>query len=217
MTEIDCCNYLKTLKLPRLTDDECRLCEGELTKRECWEALQTMGNNKNPGNDGLSKEFYVCSFNEIHSYLLRALNMSFREGQLSSSLRQAVIFLIEKKDKGKRFLKNWRPISLINVDAKIVSKAIALRIKKVIGKLVHCDQTAYVCNRNIGESVRLINDILEYTDENDIEAILFSADFEKTFDSVEHSFIISILRAFGFGPDLFSGLKRFLKMQKVVS
>ena len=56
-----------------------------------------------------------------------------------------------------------------------------------------------MCNRNIGESVRLTNDILEYTDENHIDAILFSSDFEKAFDSVEHSFIISTLRAFGFG------------------
>ena len=60
-TETDCYNYLKALKLPRLTDDESRLCKGELTKRECWEALPTMGNNKSPGNDGLSKEFYVFS------------------------------------------------------------------------------------------------------------------------------------------------------------
>ena len=140
-----------------------------------------MGNNKSPGNDGLSKEFYVCFFNEVHSYLLQSLNTSFREGQLSRTQTQAVIVLIEKKDKDKRFLKNWSPISLINVDAKIASKA--LRIKKVIGKLVHWDQTAYVGNRNMGESVRLISDILEYTDENDIEVILFSADFEKAFDS----------------------------------
>ena len=116
---------------------------------------------------------------------------------------------MEKNYKDKRFLKNWRPISLINVDAKIASKAIALRIKKVIGKLVHCEQTAYVGDRNIGESVRLINDILEYTNENDIEAILFSADFEKAFDSVEHSFIISTLRAFGFGPDFIQWVKTF--------
>ena len=200
-TETDCSNYLKAPNLPRLTDDECRLCEGGLTKRECWEALQTMGNNKSPGKDGLPKEFYVSFFNEIHSYLLQALNMSFREGQLSSSQRQAVIVLIEKKDKDKRFLKNWRPMSLINVDAKIASKAIALRIKKVIGNFIHCDQTAYVCKRNIGESVRLINDILEYIDENDIEAILLSADFGKAFDSFEHSFVISTFRAFGFGLD----------------
>ena len=58
-----------------------------------------MGNNKSPGNDGLCKEFCVCFFNEVHSYLLQVLNMSFREGQLSSSQRQAVIVLTEKKDK----------------------------------------------------------------------------------------------------------------------
>ena len=137
--------------------------------------------------------------------------MFFREGQLFSSQRQAVIVLIERKDKDKRFVKNWKPIFLINVDDKIASKTIALRIKKVIAKLVHCDQTAYVCNRNIGESVRLINNILEYTDENNIEAILFSADFEKAFDSVEHSFIISTLRAFGFGYALLQWAETFLK------
>ena len=152
-------------------------CEGELTMRECWEAFQTIGNNKSPGSDGISNEFYVCFFNEIHSYLLQALNMSFRKGQLSSSQKQAVSILIEEKD--KCFLKNWRPISLINVDAKIASKAIALRIKKVIRNLVHCDQTVHLCEKNIGKSVRLISNILEYTDGNDIEATLFSADFEK--------------------------------------
>ena len=87
------------------------------------------------------------------------------------------------------------------MDVKIASKAIALRIKKGIRNLVHCNQTAYVCKRNVGESVCLINDILEYTDENDIEAILFSAHFEKALDLVGHSFIISTIRAFGFGPD----------------
>ena len=138
---------MKTVNFPRLTDDECRLCEGELTKRKCWEALQTMGNNKSPGNDGLSKELYVCFFNEIHLYLLQALNMSFREGQLSSSQRQAAIVLIEKKDKDKCFLKNWISISLIT---KIASKATAPRIKKVTGTSVHCDQTVKVCKRNIG-------------------------------------------------------------------
>ena len=64
---------------------------------------------------------------------------------------------------------------------------------------------------NIGESVRLIIDILEYTDENDMEAIVFSADFEKAFDLVEHSFIIATLRAFGVGPDFSQWVKKFFK------
>ena len=72
----------------------------------------------------------------------------------------------------------------------------------------------WVGNKNIGESVRLISDILEYTDENDIKAILFSADFEKAFNSVEHSFIISTLRAFGFGSDFIQWVKIFFKNLK---
>ena len=87
-----------------------------------------MGANKSPGNDGLSKEFYICFFKDIHVYLIQALNHSFSNQQLSNSQRQAMITLIEKKGRDKRYLKNWRPISLINVDAKIVSKAIAITI-----------------------------------------------------------------------------------------
>ena len=68
-----------------------------------------------------------------------------------------------------------------------------------------------MCKRNIGESIRLINDILECTDENDIEAILFSAHSEKAFDSIEHSFIMSTLQAFGFGPDFIQWVKTFLQ------
>ena len=71
-------------------------------------------------------------------------------------------------------------------------------IKKVIAKLVHCDQTAYVNNRYIGESNRLISDIVEYTNENEIKAILFSADFEKAFDSIEHPFLFGVPKSFGF-------------------
>ena len=131
--------------------------------------------------------------------------MSFREGQLSSSQRQAVIVLIAKKDKDKCFLKNLRPIFLTIVDVKVESKAIALKIK-VIGNLVHCDQTAY-----IRESVGLIHEILEYVFEHDTEAILFSIDFEKAFDLVEHYLIISTLRAMKFGPDFIQWVKTFFK------
>ena len=130
---------------------------------------------------------------------------------MTSSQKQALIILIKKKGKDKRLFKNWRPISLINVDAKIASKASALRIRKVLVSLISSDQTAYVKGRYIGESVRLLNDILEYTDNNKIEAILFSADFEKAFDSVDHTFLLATLIEFGFGPDFIQWVKTFLK------
>ena len=102
-TEDECIAYLRNINIPKLTDDERNVCEGKLTKMEIWYALNSMGNNKSPGNDGLSKEFYVCFFQEIHSYLLDALNLSFTHGQLSNSQCQAMITLIEKKVKTRGF------------------------------------------------------------------------------------------------------------------
>ena len=67
--------------------------------------------------------------------------------------------------------------------------------------LIHHDQTAYVKNCFIGESIHLIDDILEYADDNDIPSILFSADFEKPFDSIDHSFMFAVIEKFGFSPE----------------
>ena len=92
-----------------------------ITKCECWDALSSM-NNKSPGNNGLSKEFYICFFEKLVDPLIQALNPSFVDGEMSNSQRQAVITLIEIKGKDKRYLQNWGPISLINVDAKVASK-----------------------------------------------------------------------------------------------
>ena len=100
-TEAECLEYLSRINIPSLTQAESESCEGLLTKRECWEALSLMKNGKSPGNDGLTKEFYVCFFEEINQFLIEALNESFNLGQLSTSQRQAVIILIEKKDKDK--------------------------------------------------------------------------------------------------------------------
>ena len=68
-TESECLSYLRTVNIPKLTESEKDSCEGRLTKKEIWEALNSMANNKSPGNDGLSKEFNVCFLmKSIHIY-----------------------------------------------------------------------------------------------------------------------------------------------------
>ena len=133
----------------------------------------------------------------------------FREliGELSSSQKQAVITLIEKKDCDKRLVKNWSQIFLINGDCNIPSKALVSSLKKVIPQIIHYDQTAYVQSRNTGESVRFIGDLIDHTDKENLDGMLFPADIEKAFDSLEHNVLFATLAKFGFGPDFVKWIK----------
>ena len=131
-----------------------------------------MENDECPRNDGLTKEFYETFWQELKAPLLESIRHSYLIGKLTVSQNQAVIKLIEKKDRDKRFIKNWRPISLLNVDAKLISKALAERVKNVAPSLVSNNQIAYVNNRFIIEDERLISDILEMTKSLQIDSIL---------------------------------------------
>ena len=120
---------------------------------------------------------------------------------MSSSQRQAVITLIEKEGKDRCKLKNWRPISLLNVDYKIVSKVLAMRMEKIIHKLINTDQSGFVKGRFIGESVRNIQDILDFTKQRNIPGLLLFLDFEKAFDSVQWNYFFDTLKTMNFGLD----------------
>ena len=109
-----------------------------------------------------------------------------------------MITSLEKKDKDTRFIKNWRPISLINVDVKIASKTIARRLESILPKLVHSNQNGFIKGRSV-DGVRTIEDILEFAKFMDSSRILLAIDFEKAFDSLDHSFLLKILEKFNFG------------------
>ena len=128
---------------------------------------------------------------------------------MSSSQRQAIITLIEKKGKDRNYLENWRPISLTNVDAKIASKVIAARIIPVLPEIITSTQTGYVKGRFIGEAVRSIIDVMDYTKEQNIPGILLFIDFEKAFDSLDWNFMLKCLNVFGFGPSLIRWIETF--------
>ena len=93
---------------------------------------------------------------------------------LSTSQKQAIIRLFEKKDRDKRFIKNWRTILPLNVEMKLISKVLASRLKSVISTIVNENQVAYVNNRFISESGRLTSDVLEITNSLDIEGLLMT-------------------------------------------
>ena len=114
----------------KLSLNESLTCEGEVTAEECLNALKQMKNNKSPGNDGFTVEFFKFFWNDIKSLMVRSINYSYKVGHMSISQRRGLITSIPKGKKDKRFLKNWRPISLLCVDYKTASAVIANRVKK---------------------------------------------------------------------------------------
>ena len=113
---------------------------------------------------------------------------------------RAIISLLPKGEKNGLFLQNWRPISLLDVDYKILAKALANRLIEFLPQLIDEDQTGYVKKRFIGNNIRIIEDIMIYTKRNKISGIKLSVDFEKAFDSVSWNFLAKCLKAFNFGP-----------------
>ena len=133
--------------------------------------------------------------------------------EFTSSQKQAVIKLIQKKDRDKRF-KNWHPVSLLNIDYKIVFKALVARLEKVRPSLITHQQTAYVQNRCISETGRLISDILEIADTSNLKGYLVTIGIERAFDSLNHSFLMAVLKKIGFCPSFLEWIEAILKNQE---
>ena len=181
--------------------------EGLIQKEECDAILKTFQNNKSPGNDGLTPEFYKWFWNEVYEPLISSFNYSYECGELSHSQKQAVITLIHKQDKDRLDLENWRPISLLNTDYKILSKVLTHRLHDVIPKLVLITQSGYVKGRFMSDTVRTLHDIIECSNIHKIDGLLLMVDFTKAFDSIEWPYLFNTLRQKNFGNSFITWIK----------
>ena len=189
-----------------LSSEQASLCEGYLMVEEVFAALNGMAKGKAPGSDGLPMEFYVAFWDVLGADLLEVLNASLDLGSLPFFQRGALISLIFKK--GDRLLhKNWRPISLLNVDYKLCACALAGRLLKVLHYVIHRDQSCGVKGRYIGENVALLRDVVRYTEETNFPAVTLSLDQEKAFDRVDWNCLVSTVDHMGFGPSFISWVK----------
>ena len=191
-------NLIDDLELS-LSTSERDSCEGDLTKEELFAALGGLQTGKAPGSDGLPTEFYIAFWEDLGDVLVTVLNENFCLGFLTDSQREGLLRLLYKKD-DKRLAKNWRPISLLNTDYKLASKAITERLKPVMRAIVHRDQTCAVVGRSIFSNLQLVRDTLDMIDKINETGILITLDQEKAFDRVDHDFLMRVLVKFGFGP-----------------
>ena len=195
----------------KLTEEQKADCDKEITIEEMKAALADMEGGKSPGNDGLTTDLYKAIWPWIGEALFESFKYSIEHGELSESQKRGIIRLIEKKGKDRLKIENWRPITLLNTDTKIFSKMFAKRFRKYMDFLICEDQTGYKKGTSISETIRLLKDLIEYCENNQIEGKLIALDFAKAFDSLSHCFLWLCLRRANFGEYYINAVKTMYK------
>jgi len=194
--------------LPRITNQEKRATGSPITKNECTKALfQKMQIGKSPGNDGLTVGLYRTIWPWIADHFMATIQHALKVGELAKSQTQSVIRLILKKDKDPLELKSWRPISLMNVDVKILSKVLTARLEKVAASLVGEDQHAFVKGRNIHHGTRLMQQAIESLERSKEKGAIIAIDFRKAFDTIDHEYIWACLESAGLDRAFISAVR----------
>ena len=199
----------------KLSDQEVQGLEGEISYSELGFALENMKNNKSPGLDGFTVEFFKFFWVDVGQFILRSLNYGYRNGSLSITQKQSVITCIPKPNKSRVNLKNWRPISLLNVIYKLASTVIANRFKKVLNNVINENQKGFIAGRFLGENIRLIYYVLFESKKQNIPGLILSIDFEKAFDTASWRFISEVLDYFNFGNSIKTWVGLFQKGSEI--
>ncbi|GJS23931.1 RNA-directed DNA polymerase, eukaryota [Tanacetum coccineum] len=182
----------------RLSSDQVQDLERPVTYEEVKRAVWDCGTNKSPGPDGFSFEFYRKYWTTIDDDVFQAVRDFFVNGHFPRGCNSSFIALIPKIQDAK-FVKDFRPISLIGSVYKIIAKILANRLCLVLPYLISDVQSAFVANRQILDGPFILNELLSWCKFKKLNGMIFKVDFEKAFDSVKWDYLDETLKAFGFG------------------
>ena len=200
--------FFRNVTTPKLSEEQKKICDAVLTIEELFKCLRTFSKNKSPGLDGITAEFFLTFWDLLKEKLFAVYEDSFVKGFLPESLMTGVVTLLEKKGKDRLDLVNWRPITLLNVDYKLLTKTLGQRLKIVLPSLINKDQNGFTPGGSIFYSAHTVRDILFYCKKENIDLILLALDYTKAFDSVDFEFIHKTFELFNFGQNF----RKWVKM-----
>lgn len=200
-------NFFSHLNLPTLSTEQQANLNAPISREEVLSAIKTLKNGKAPGPDGFGSEFYKEFSDLLVDPLLDMFNHSFLHNTLPPTLREANISLILKKGKCAESCSSYRPIALLNVDRKILSKILATRLEALLPRIIKEDQTGFIKGRNSYNNVRRLLNVIQAFQQRDIDGLVLSLDAEKAFDRVEWSYLFYSLNKFGLGDSFIRWVK----------
>ena len=189
--------FLEMHNLPRLNQEETEYINRPITSTEIETVIKNLPTNKSPGPYGFTGKFYQ-TFREELTPVLKLFQNIAEGGTFPNSFYMATITLIPKPDKDVTKKENYRPLSLMNIDAKILNKTLTNRIQQHIKRIIHHDQVGFIQEMqgffNIRKSINVIHHINQLKDKNHM---IISIDAEKAFNKFHHPFIIKALQKVG--------------------
>ena len=191
--------WFSKIQFPNLSTEQVQLLEAPIREEEVRKAIQSMQSGRASGNDGFPVEYYKLYIDILAPILTKVYSESLSIGQLPNTLNESVISVILKKGKDSLDPASYRPISLANVDYKILTKVLAIRLEKIVPCIIHADQVGFVKGRSSSDNLRRLLHLMWQNREADKPVAAFSLDAEKAFDRVEWRFLIHVLENFGFG------------------